>query len=524
MRYLLLLCCVGMAIALPAQPYFSTWFSFSDLYGQGGVAITTDHNSTIFINTAFFCYRPGEEIEFFGCQATVRTSMSGELMAVDTFESGHILGGNDSFFWQDSLLYSAGAFQNQTELDSQMLVTATNADLTIIYQNNLDIGSTDEGIGYFAPYGEEGFVAVGVRGYQTCDGCDTIRAIFLDRELQVINEFSVHQEGPEPDMFGIHSLVLPDGTMIGTDIGCGLAALCGAVTRFDTTGQILWQNYLDSSAGHSEFFVPKLAALPEGNFLVSWIDNHNPFPSSNGGVMTFMSMNPAGDILWTLLFADDDYQSIEVYDVQALANGDVLGVGSKRIIASQQPEERHIFSSCGYVCRISPQGELLWERVICDDTGIGTGQSSRFYDMVETTNGDLLITGDITVPEAVDTTRSTGAIWLIRTDSLGCITPGCGEYDILNSTRNVRGLPEAGLLEVWPNPARVFLELALEPTSASGDYLWRVYDATGRLYYSTPLVRGQQQSVVVAKWPPGLYSWQLLRDGVLVQTGRQMKI
>jgi hypothetical protein len=523
MRYFLFFCCAGMALALPAQSYFSTWYNFGDNYSHSGLAITTDDENTVFINTGFFCQRPEEEIDFFFCVATLRANMAGELMAVDTFEGYYTIGRNDSFFWQDSLLYSIASFQNQSNLDSQMLVRAMTSDFTVIHHNNLDSGSPDEEIGYFAPYGE-GFVAVGAKGYQTCDGCDTTRVIFLDRELQIINEFSVHQEGPEPDMFGIHSLVLPDGTIIGTDIGCGLAALCGAVTRFDTTGQILWQNYLDSSAEHSEFFVPKLAALPDGNFMVSWIDNHDPFPSSTGGVMTFLGMNPAGDTLWILQFADDDYQSITVFDVQALANGDVLGIGSKRIIASQQPEERHIFRSCGYVCRISPQGELLWERVICDDTGIGTGQSSQFYDMVETTNGDLLITGNILTPGSDDTTRTTGAIWLVRTDSLGCITPGCGEYDILNSTHAARALPEAGLLEVWPNPARTFLELALEPTIVNGDYRWRVYDATGRLYYSTPLVRGQQQSVEVAKWPPGLYSWQLLRDGILVQTGRQVKM
>lgn len=523
MRYYLFLCCVGMALALPAQPYFSTAFSFSDLYSQSGTAITTDHESTIFVNTSFFCYRPEEEETFFSCVATLRTDMTGTLMAVDTFEGLYSNGRNESFFWRDSLLYSIASIQFQEELDSQMLVRSMRADLEVVQHNNLDSGSPDESIGFFAPY-RDGFVVVSSKGYQTCEDCDTTRVIFLDRELQIINEFSVHEEGPEPDMFGIHSLVLPDGTMVGTDIGCGLAALCGAVTRFDTTGQILWQNYLDSSAEHSEFYVPKLAALPEGNFLVSWIDNHDPFPSTLGGVTTFLGMSPAGDTLWILQYADDDYQSVNVFDVEPLANGDVLGIGVKHIISSQHPEEMAIFADCGYICRISPSGELLWERVICDYAGIGQQQSSQFYDVVETVNGDLILSGNISIPAATDSTRSTGAIWLVRTDSLGCITPGCGEYDILNSTQSPSSLLAANLLEVWPNPATAYLELALEATAGRGDYDWQVYDATGRLQYSTPLVRGQQVSLDVGRWPPGLYNWQLLRDGVLIQTGRQVKM
>lgn len=513
--------CLG--ILLQAQPYFSKWFSFSDRYGQSGLTLATDGESTIFVNTTLFCYRPGEEVESFPCSATMRTDLTGELMAVDTFEYNLTTGRYGSFFWKDGLLYGIGNILNQEPADSQMLVRAFDANMQIALHNNIDSGSQDEDISFFAPYGD-GFVATSVKGYQTCNQCDTARVVFLDNELQYLREFNIRQEGAEPDIFGVHNLVLSDGSMIGTDIGCGLAALCGAVTRFDTTGQILWQKPLDTSGGHSEFFVPKLAALPEDNFVVSWISSHDPFPSSTGAVATFFGMSAAGDTLWTLQFADDDRQEIQVYNLEPLANGDVLGIGNRLIIDSSHPPEWQLFRNCGYLCRISPQGELVWERTICEGgTGVVGSKASTLYDGVELPNGDLLLTGSINMPRQADSTLAKTGIWLVRTDSTGCVTPGCGEGDILNNIASVPSHTEERPLRVWPNPARNQLQLQLDGRSLGQVYEWRIFDITGNLVGKAHIREGNTTEHTIENWPSGLYSWQLWRHGKLIQTGRQIK-
>lgn len=525
MKYLITFFGFFLLLSCQAQTTFSRWYSFSDRYGQVGLSLATDGESRVFINTTLFCYRPGEEVESFPCSATMRTDLAGELIAVDTFEYNLATGRYGSFFWKDSLLYGMGHILYQQPPDSQMLVRAFNRDMEVVYHNNIDSGSQDEDISFLAPYGD-GFVATSVKGYQTCDQCDTARVVFLDRELHYLREFNVHQEGPEPDIFGVHNLVLSDGTLIGTDIGCGLAALCGAVTRFDTTGQILWQKPLDRTGEHSDFFVPKLAPLPDDNFVVSWISNHDPFPSTLGAVATFFGMSPQGDTLWTLQFADDDYQEIQVYDLEPLANGDVLGVGVRRIIDPSHPTEWDQFRGCGYICRISPTGELLWEKTICDfvDNNPFDHQSAALYSAVELPDGGLILSGHISVPQVADSTRSTTAIWLVRTDSMGCVTPGCSEGDILNSTEVVPESSTENILTTWPNPAtdQITLQLSSERTERS--FEWRVFDLHGRSHFSTTLQAGAMLQISIEDWPPGLYSWQLWQNGQLLQIGRQVKL
>ena len=114
-------------------------------------------------------------------------------------------------------------------------------------------------------------------------------------------------------------------------------------------------------------------------------------------------------------------------------------------------------------------------------------------------------------------------MFVIKTDSLGCVVPGC---QFVGIAENVIGLENT--LNAYPNPSsgRFTLALTLPATVALvGDLTLQVFDAQGRLVERRNLGRQLEQNIGLdlTAQPVGLYSAHL-SDGKRILTGVRLVV
>ena len=524
LRYGLLLLSITVAVYMAKSQdsnYYSNAYSFNR-NGQYGVGITSDGMETLYVSFSNPCEWYDAPIPP-TCGGYMRLDIDANIVWVDTIPSGRQAPWHGSFFWKDSLLYLAAYYINEA-LDSQIIVAAIDSDDELIYSVNLDMGATDEGSFFLGSY-RDGFILGAGMGYWTCENCDTSRLVYLDASLQPVWEFSARENAPDPGRFGVDLLALGDGTFIGTDIGCTALALCGGVTRFDSLGNVVWKHLLNRSAYSSSVAVPKVVPLQDGDFVVTWFTTLNDEPSPLNKLSTFYRMTPGGEIVWTKKITT--HPSIKVEQIIPAANGDILGIGVRGIIYPEPgDDERLRGADCGYICRLSSTGDLLWERTICDLSLETTGLVNQYFsDITELSNGDLVMTGYAKLPNPGQVPNVTGGVWIVKTDSLGCITPGCGTREIITTAREILpGGQQNAILSLYPNPVQDQLELSFASDYAlSAPHQLVIYDLLGRVVGTYPLSHAPTQSINFGRYVAGMYFWQLQQAGQILQVGSLVK-
>jgi len=109
------------------------------------------------------------------------------------------------------------------------------------------------------------------------------------------------------------------------------------------------------------------------------------------------------------------------------------------------------------------------DRRIIDSTGGGRG--CVFNYGVELSNGDLLFSGIIR--SGLDFATSQRESWIVKTDSNGCLTPGCQDtFQILVASKEAPGYREPDIFGLLPNPFsdRLVLGTLLGYVVPPGDY------------------------------------------------------
>ena len=122
-----------------------------------------------------------------------------------------------------------------------------------------------------------------------------------------------------------------------------------------------------------------------------------------------------------------------------------------------------------------------------------------------------------------DPTPGLQTMFVIKTDSLGCVVPGC-QY--VGLAENLIGLENS--LKVYPNPSDGHFTLALtlpETLTFTGDLSLQVFDSQGRLLQRRNLGQQLRQTVALdlSAQPVGLYSVHL-SDGKRILTGIRLVV
>lgn len=170
----------------------------------------------------------------------------------------------------------------------------------------------------------------------------------------------------------------------------------------------------------------------------------------------------------------------QTVDLFATENGDIVGCGQFNYFALPiEPDSSFIGS---WIFRLDGNGQLKWIRHFND----ARYESPQYLIAgVELDNQDLAFTGTLGFfgpPEGLNA-------WLLKIDSMGCITSVCGEYQTIVSAPDI---PDSGLLfTLHPNPGTIATEIQL-PQPAPGDCQIAVYNLLGGLVEQQTVPEGAQ--------------------------------
>jgi hypothetical protein len=185
-----------------------------------------------------------------------------------------------------------------------------------------------------------------------------------------------------------------------------------------------------------------------------------------------------------------------VYNIKELSNGDLLGVGIRQT-GCLPPYEA---VSKGWVVRISPTGQIKWERFLLDSL---FGHDPYLLDFEEDRQGNLIISGGL-----FRHTNSHLSVWLMKLDSNGCLRPRCTESNI---EVTITEADKIEYLTVSPNPAQNEVIINLPESIYFVDKeKFKVYDILGRLLMPPIKQTKEQLEIQTFMLPSGIYFVELL--------------
>lgn len=207
--------------------------------------------------------------------------------------------------------------------------------------------------------------------------------------------------------------VVGEVTSNNGDVSGNHGSLDAWVAHLDPAGELIWQRAFGGSGGDGAYAV---AVMPDSGLMLT-----GHAKSSDGDVIGHqgagihsdfwtLRLSPSGELLW---------QSTIGGSLNDIAHGlEVLGDGGAIVVGETFSQDGQVVGAHGmrdvWVCRLSPDGELLWS------TALGGSQDDIAYDVLATTDGGVLVVGE-TQSNDGDVYGGHGGrdAWVIRLGSTG---------------------------------------------------------------------------------------------------------
>ncbi|MFM9951305.1 MAG: T9SS type A sorting domain-containing protein, partial [Saprospiraceae bacterium] len=346
--------------------------------------------------------------------------------------------------------------------------------------------------------------------------------IFTDSVFTPVREVFFDEETHEYSLVVAKDLVATQGgNLIATRRSGSVGFAVGNITKFDSLGNVAWQQLLPLSESGSGTHEVHITELHDGGYAVNgfrdqpWSSGNYEYPP------TVFKLDSEGEVLWEYTFITPLYDRKRINNLHTAANGDIIGEGYRKF--HRDDLDRYV--DCGWIFRLDPNnGEVIWDRTLCDyrspiyDMG--------FWDGVELPNGDLVFTGlyQDTFPNAMPFINDPN-VWLVRLSAEGCLVEDCGEWTIINPdgsiTATTESLPGNNHFLVYPNPGSG--QVWITP---NGDFMSNqrcrivLYDAQGRPAKEETFQAGRQQQFDWGDLPPGMYYYMIRTEDGGTQSGK----
>lgn len=237
------------------------------------------------------------------------------------------------------------------------------------------------------------------------------------------------------------------------------------VYKFDSLGALEWTNQY---GGDLLNFPYQIKSAENGNIYIvgvgSTIEITDDFFDNSPQII---SLTMAGNIVWdSLLTLPPDstntfYQEGEATNIFIEEGNDYLFVTGYYYSFF---ERDNINANPSFLMKYDVYGNEIWRRYLFNNTFSNSNSNTRFkfYSLEPTQNGGFLLGGTIN-GKAPDPVGQYG--WIVKTDSLGCVVPGCHLVGVKNNNGHI-----ANNFLVYPNPSQsnqnTWLSFALPKTEA----------------------------------------------------------
>lgn len=310
-----------------------------------------------------------------------------------------------------------------------------------------------------------------------------------------------------PKIQSIASDVIDDNLFVTAiltiDTSIASSGLNYLVIAYDSLGQKKWEYPLADDLWYIPDEVVSMVKLSDSSVVV--LSSYRAeFQILRLQRLTRIDKN--GKLIWDYKdFYDSDEKYYYFYNVFKTQNDDIMAVGEYY----NNDKDEYPDSFEGYIMRMTKDGEIRWTRRVQDDSSYF--KRIGFYNGVELASGGFLVTGYLQ-DGVVDNGILYLNVLLVKFDSVGCLHPGCGEYQTFSATDDVV-LVNPGLLKLSPNPAGNYIRLSWSelPTYAER---YRIYSTSGNEVLSGAL-SGNEGSIEVntSALPPGIYVVKLSGKG-----------
>jgi Secretion system C-terminal sorting domain len=375
------------------------------------------------------------------------------------------VGGPESMVVMNDKVYIANqTYSEQYDFDLQLLCLDKYSGDTLwsrIYHqagNNITLA--------LAMTTDSNLVALTVYGVGNIEGNWLVK---LNKDNGDMLWSKIHNEFDRTRPWGLR--ILPDGAILMSynSLNWGEEE-AGSLTKFNTSGNKIWtKTYTQTTDNRPSLVTP----LNNGDLAFTY-GRDTTFP---GWINLYERpcwvaiLDSIGNVKHRHTFWANGAISKQINSLRTLSNGDILGIGSADMLT-------YDLRIGGWLFRMSPHGELLWERTIIDDRfEQQVSKSGFFLDASETYNGDIVAVGTI---RADPPTYTDG--WLLTIGADGCYNGNCmdGEFIITSTSQADTYLP----VQIFPNPATSHLMLQYDPSIqiVQADIL----DISGRVLQTIP--------------------------------------
>jgi hypothetical protein len=273
----------------------------------------------------------------------------------------------------------------------------------------------------------------------------------------------LHRTYPGKRVRANNAVVAQDGNLLLAGVAYKGDTIYGWYAKMDTLGNFLWEKVMDgkqafiayycyiTQAGNQYFISGSNWSLP--GFPVIVKDSSYAFVAkidqASGNTLfrnNFLYTNPQlSNSLGSLVYKNNSLYAIMQYETTDGPSG---------------------FTQYLLLLKLDMDGKLIWQRRFKQ-----WDRDNRGYSLTSTDDGFIICA------DGKDTTHTTGYTdaWIIKTDTNGCILPGCHLADGL-----VQLLHSENILEVYPNPATNEVHLQSKDERAKLSEVL-VYDSKGNL-------------------------------------------
>ena len=246
-----------------------------------------------------------------------------------------------------------------------------------------------------------------------------------------------------------------------------------------------------------------LTALADGGFLYGGITGwYNTTTNGHDCLAHIVKLNPDFSKDWDLELGDTTSSVLINFR-------EIIPVGEDEYIATGH--EYRDSMSMGWLIRFNLAGEVIWDSYfsIVPVTGINE-PLHEFFDLKQTPDNGFVMVGYGHNVQATFEGNPGFFAWLVKTDSVGCLVPGC--QDFLETGTN--DLPPIRL-SVYPNPANDILNIYYNDADFTGKSELMIYDMKGSLVKSWKLQSNDMTYVYdVSGLSAGIYVIELMTEGI----------
>jgi len=262
---------------------------------------------------------------------------------------------------------------------------------------------------------------------------------------------------------------------------------CG-IYKLDTNGAIQWYKKMFRNFEGGCF---NIREDQTGNYFLSGnldtLINVTDYPHSG----YIAKIDSSANVIWLHIFNEIPHILKNMWQYRVLPDGDLIFCGERLEAVGSNV---HI----GWLCRMDSTGVIKWEHFYKQNDSSNYNCLAEVKQMAD---GGFIATGT-----CIDSLTKIQGVWLIRTDTNGCLIPGCV------APTSVEVFPEENMrVTLYPNPNTG--SFTLESSNALPEKaMIKIMDITGRIVYTRQVQKGAYKTFITLQASAGIYLLQLISN------------